>query len=178
MTVLSPPTDNLYKFLALSGIALVIACLLGPWRLEQDLNRARFELEAQLAVAQAEMTALDEDRGRVAVEVKSLESLVDSLRAARNVLTPAEVETYHKSISTLKDRNEVIRDRAREQPIAVARLGAKAHQLTRMLADLEWISWFSNVGFSVGLVLSCIGFWLWYFRVQVYLDRDLRAGKT
>jgi len=41
--------------------------------------------------------------------------------------------------------------------------------------ELAYLAPITQIGFGVGLLLSCVGFLLWYWKVQKPLDAELKA---
>ncbi|MGO8989285.1 MAG: hypothetical protein ACLQGU_14740 [bacterium] len=107
------PTDNLYKFMALSGIILIISSFYIVWKHSDRSQQLLRELNASLAV---ENTNSDNRR------------------------------------SDLSD------------------LKLKSEELKFILKEKPWYMTFLLISQFMGLVLSIVGFRLWYLRVQKYQD--------
>ncbi len=150
------PTDNLYKFLALSGVAILLASVLGPFgRFEQDwvaIHRIKGETDVlQMRVTHHEQRVqrLKSDMSRPDAEAASpgrREDLVTQIEASQEALELAGAE--------LKARSD---------------LAASIHHQTDDLFVL------GGLGISLGLSLATAGFVLWYRRVQVHQDALLRS---
>jgi Flp pilus assembly protein TadB len=135
-----PPTDNLYKFMAISGVVLLIVAPVF-W--------------AQFYITHAERTRL-------------------ALRALRIDISP-EDEYWHA-----KARIERGKSATDEQRKLVEKYDAQQEEHSRVSSEFLVYEGFSYVVTGVaialgllGVVLTPLGFWLWYQRVQKPLDRIL-----
>jgi hypothetical protein len=135
-TLVSPPTDNLYKFMAISGVVLLIVA---PF------------FWAQFHITHAERTRL-------------------AIRGLR-VLPPDH--EYFNSKARI-ERGDAVTD---EQRKLVEKYDAQREESDRVSSEFWVYQGFSYVvtGAAIflgllGLVLSGLGFRLWYLRVQKPLD--------
>lgn len=145
----SIPTDNLYKFMAISGLTLVLFSItLTIFRLDRALERSDH--------LRLEIAALASDVDEARTDLTRLETI-------RN---PTEVQ--------IRD----IRERSRDLNSRNAGAVVRAKIVSRLVDDLhETVRW-CFAGMIVGTILSGVGFRLWYTRVQVFLDRSLsREGR-
>ncbi len=113
MNLPSLPTDNLYKFMALSGIILIISSFYIVWKHADRSQELLRELNAGLAVE----NTYSDNRG--------------------------------SDLSNLKLKLEELKFILKEKPSYMT---------------------FLLISQIIGLVLSIIGFGLWYLRVQKYQD--------
>jgi hypothetical protein len=141
-----PPTDNLYKFMAISGVVLLIVAPIF-W--------------AQFHITHAERTRL-------------------AFQALRIVLPPED--EYWNSKARI-ERGEPVTEKQRK---LVEKYDALRKESDRIGSEFLIYESFSNVVTVaaiflglLGLVLTPLGFGLWYVRVQKPLDRILakQAGK-
>ena len=56
-----PPTDNLYKFVAVTGVLIVLATQFIFWTWEWASSQKRFEIEPGVAVLERERTRLQQE---------------------------------------------------------------------------------------------------------------------
>jgi len=135
-----PPTDNLYKFMAISGVVLLIVAPIF-W--------------AQFYITHAERTRL-------------------AIRALRIDLSP---EHEYWNAKARIERGESVTD---EQRMLVEKYDAQQEESSRLGNEFLVYDLFSYVvtGAAIflgllGLVLTPLGFCLWYQRLQKPLDRIL-----
>ena len=144
------PTDNLYKFLALGGLLLVVTSVLFPFYQQTELSLKKNEVE-------------------VAFEKLSLK--VEALNSRNKSLLDSEMN--HGPPPKDIDEKQKIRDREyKEQKVEVE---GKKRALIIFKEDLEFYLHYKIIGITVGGFLSLIGFILWYFLVQRPIDIKLRA---
>lgn len=131
------PTDNLYKFLALAGVALVVLGYVVPHDKINDIERRIAEADAQRLIFTAELHALDKDTS-LAKQLKTVppEQLKDLTGRLLDVQRKfAQIDGADLQVNVMKKQLE------REQ--------ALFRQLVRL-----------------GSMLSLSGFVLWYVLVQ------------
>ena len=135
-----PPTDNLYKFMAISGVVLLIVAPVF-W--------------AQFYITHAERTRL-------------------ALRALRIDISP---EDEYWNAKARIERGKSVTD---EQRKLVEKYDDQQEEHRRVSSEFLVYEGFSYVVTGVaialgllGVVLTPLGFWLWYHRVQKPLDRIL-----
>ncbi|MDP4199477.1 MAG: hypothetical protein Q8922_02885 [Bacteroidota bacterium] len=137
------PTDNLYKFLALAGVALVLVS--GYLQIQAGIVEDRWErdITSKTQILANEVKAMSDTYNRDTAKA-------DSAMLAQK---PAWDLAVHRSDSILNEHlNEW-------WPWKLA--------LETRVIDL-WMWW-------IGWILTLGGFWLWYWKVQRFKDRKLKA---
>ncbi|MEX0885774.1 MAG: hypothetical protein WD009_04965 [Phycisphaeraceae bacterium] len=190
MNAFQPPTDNLYKFVALAGVFLCVFSVAVQYHYRLQLNELVLEAERNLAVLEVQTEWQQ-------TEVADLEELVrqaDKRHAALMDLLhndhdedELEAERVLAMAEQIQERIEHIRrgdpDNQLLQRLAAARLRA----LTDEIRYLNWerlkVGVVGAFGLGVGIVLAWWGFRRWYLRSQVFLDQQLhmsvnRIGNT
>ena len=149
-----PPTDNLYKFIALSGLAILLACGWAHLRvdievmkLDRDANSLIQRMVRDHASHMAEQfdTAAIDTRAGIIHNSETLQERVDQIFAS----------SYPNEDS---QNNEL------------AELGWKRGTLLRNNTPERT---FLKCGIGFGFVVAIFGFVLWYRRVQRPLDKIL-----
>ena len=136
------PTDNLYKFIALSGLAIILVSLFYPLRLVVDL-----ELKAAGAMGQIqETTDLIEETERALSDIEKSESP-----------TAAQVNEAARKHKLARQSSN------RDIPIGA--------ELQVLRAQLDGIKSVSRIGIALGTIMTAFGFYFWYVRVQRPADR-------
>lgn len=139
------PTDNLYKFIAVAGLALA---LLSYWIFVRATARIREnidELEIDMAPAQSR-------RERLRREISRIETLANP--------NQEDIATLEGMLQDLEELMTV--------------LSAKSTILNRKHQQLRELAVTVLVGFAVGIGVSSSGFLLWYHRWQRYQDQLIR----
>ena len=183
------PTDNLYKFLALSGITLIVISMvpfLHAYRLQIEVIRLNGDikvLEEQIAFAKVDMEFLQSDTSRLKERVdKMKEDVFQRLPEEREKETWEEyrAEVTKDVWDTIDDRRELerrlerIKEISQKQSISSLQLEAKnrEHQYIRRVVGCE----FTAGAFALisGLIIAYKGFTLWYGKLQVLEDKTLQ----
>ena len=144
----SLPTDNLYKFLALSGLLIAgFSFTLLPWQLH--------ELRLEVFDSEAEARVLVIEREQIERELSRLESMD---------------ERTWEEVSALRTSHDALRK-------SIARSDSNAERMTYLVETYRSLVTVSGGGIVLGGLLSIAGFRLWYTRVQRPLDeRALLEG--
>jgi hypothetical protein len=139
----SIPTDNLYKFLALSGLALFLTSVSFPLALlNHNLEKAD-QLAQELAGISADIDFLKEDVAIAKAQGESAEEATQRFRKSRELRRESAV------------------------------FGEKIKGLHRLNAQTRWLPLLSALGATAGLAIAVTGFWLWYHRLQRLLDMSV-----
>ncbi|MCA2997687.1 MAG: hypothetical protein ING75_03700 [Rhodocyclaceae bacterium] len=152
--MISAPTDSLYKFLAIAGVVMVLWGAAFPWnkayeaRLEGAVLRADIRVVGEKAV---QLKGQNDELSRQ-LEAANDESLKQALRAKKRDLYIQLIEAQH--------------------PVNIGLEKVKVvDEANQMYMRIGWIS------VTGGAALTLIGFVAWYFRIQQYVDRDVKAGR-
>lgn len=143
------PTDNLYKFMALSGLFLF--CF--------SLYFITTKVDALEERVYKDGIAYSEWK----VKAEALEKEIDHLTTEKSLAAQKSIEV-----------NESLKSKLLEHNINLAKV---KHATLYSKNNLEQIKHYQQIGFwlkVVSLLLSIFGFALWYFRVQKYQDIALK----
>lgn len=140
----TPPTDNLYKFVALTGLILLIFAFIYPLQLISDLELRTVDTNTKISLLAVEKSNIEEDLATAKKSKKlsfeEIESLAD--RSRKFQLKSVEVDGEHERLGTL----------------------------TKQLRFV-WNALTILIVFGFGM--TCVGFYCWYYRVQKVLDKNL-----
>jgi len=141
------PTDNLYKFIALVGVVVLLAASYFPIIKARELRLAKIEIEGQMRLLEIEVQHLQD----TSKQLGSNETIGDCNRE----------ELVGKAYK-LKMKNEEIKTNSKKVEV----IGI----------DYELIRKIQVAGMILGFILSAFGFFLWYFRIQKYQDKQLKKN--
>lgn len=175
MSIFTPPTDNLYKFVALSGIVLFLAGFLIPSVFFQETGmefleqlRGSDELRVQEEFVKQRLETL-EGRGNEARAQR--DKLQNELKTASN---PTQIEKLEDRIKEVNREIQSIADASYELRLnlELKRAQVKSDETvsynrrrdSRVLLVGGWI-----VGL-IGFVIAPLGFVLWYRKLQRHQD--------
>jgi len=162
------PTDNLYKFLALSGVLLIVFGAYWP-AYEEDKWFARVDALRERAAVNKARNDIDRSEvwkaleGRMKALTKPTERDVAYAEFAK-VKESYEAEIHAEAADRQAWKEEAARNSVEAE--VVERMGRQAltrHQICLFLMGL-------------GCLLAVFGFTRWYFKIQVHLDRAYAAG--
>ncbi len=148
MQIPSLPTDNLYKFLAFSGLLLILISTLGAPYSKLILMESLMKASTDLEIYKAEVDFLSE-KTKILEDKKKNKTLSNS-----------------KLISATED----LRDNTHKIKISQIR-ATNAFSLEKAkLESLEILEEYQLVGLVFGYLLASFGFVLWYAKVQKISD--------
>ena len=156
MDLASLPTDNLYKFLALSGLTIILFFTY--------LNvRYRSGLWARLDAVRRKQARINAEHEALETENEYLKALGEAVKGG----TPDQTRDVLSKRDILRERFGKLKDLSKTTEIDVA-------AILRIEGQLRWLNRISLAAIVVGLAMASSGFALWYYRVQVYEDQELR----
>lgn len=198
-----PPTDNLYKFVSISGLLLIVLSFypsylnfkLGEQRLEHLKNYRMFMVDVDNFTK--DLTNINQTSEDAKEGLKNLES---KLNEHEQLLSKAEQAIKNKDLPEAEKLSSQITENRKEaekmflelKPLAakllasedVAKLYERKNQQDIRQAELDSatelikfyeseISYLQNLSrllFILGLILTAIGFYFWYERIQKHND--------
>ena len=161
MTIPSLPTDNLYKFLALAGLLLLVFALVYPLDRLTELQLKQTKIDTEWQTLALEVSRLAEDSAGVRGEVDRLQKNPNAnIQDTKGALD---------SIATISDRLHTLQ-------IKQISLNGKGQEIKIVSGDIFFMRKLLVFGFLLGGILALIGFLGWYFRVQKPQDMLLRKS--
>ena len=171
------PTDNLYKFLAISGLALALYSFVVPLDMARQLERENVLNLGERKHLLLNWTQLEELASEHKKDTDNLTKRVLSL-AEKNREMPAELREEFKIqlYASIKNKNELIKKKHEFKLNELAYNNKLAvYKFNKVEAKKQkLISYFA--GFC-GVLMTVAGFCLWYIRIQKWHDRLLKEGK-
>lgn len=140
------PTDNLYKFLALSGLALLLFSMVYPLNTLNDLELKAVEARTQIKLLELELSVLERN-----------------IDAASRKKEPSPDE-----VARLSDRQQQLKAKAIQNE-------GERERLTTLVKQLRFAFNGLIGGLLIGYALAHLGFYLWYVRVQKPADKLART---
>jgi hypothetical protein len=162
----SLPTDNLYKFMAISGLVLLVAGIVVPWQYiarEGDMIDA---LRYQSELITLQVQQVETDFGR---EQQRHQPFLDAVISGKVALSPGNLE---RAQEIFKDAVGLM-DRRRKADAAMAEFRASLAKASRADATTNRMLLLGTASRALGLLLFVFGFGLWYFKAQRLQDRLL-----
>lgn len=198
MEIPNIPTDNLYKFMALSGVIIVLffisVFILRLAQINENLSKENIEIEELIF----ERLLLQEKDSVLMIEIKDLRDAYDKYKfnskdtiivlddLIKSLKDPEHREylkffyTYQSEIipeqKLLNDLNQRIKLREENRNLLRIKgnlITIKNSQIKSDIKSLRRFIWLMAIGCFSGYYLASRGFRLWYNRVQKYLDKKL-----
>ena len=182
MDLLKPPTDNLYKFQAVGGIALIVAGLIFPilFFLQTGMEylvqlRDRDEFKVLETFTKERLKTLKDREQQAIREKNELEQRLNQLVSASRVSgNSGEIEKLESRIKETNRQIESIADASHE---ASLNLGLKQAQVNNAgtvsfnrRRDSRYLLVVGLVVIGIGLYYLFIGFRRWGKRLQQFQD--------
>ena len=147
-----PPTDSLYKFLAIAGLAIFLVAGWAHFRV--DLQMIKLDSKAELVIAR---------------------TVRNQAEHMKKLLAEAANDNTIATADAAKDRlREIVSSQhegTQEDNLSLATLAWERGSLVR---DNEPERTLLKISVGAGLVLSLIGFVLWYIKIQRPTDAILK----
>lgn len=191
MNIPVPPTDNLYKFLAISGLLLVLLAYVVPTLMSPELEIALAETEGEQNALSLEVGFLKEDAKNIdsktlylEKQVKSAEERTKRLQTlpsnSRYVKELAEEELHNNDrlssfLEELRHENEAKNINKREFLLKAEKLRTALAVQKVQEQSLRHLGNLLALGSFIGSIMAGFGFLFWYGRVQRLQDAVLKA---
>jgi hypothetical protein len=177
MNLPSIPTDNLYKFMALSGILLVIAAFIPQhWYYNLQIEYQELDGEANILMLKNEKLILEGKKIVREHEKLTREGgILFKELAKRTTKELGEMtKEYDKILLETAEKAEKRANISYENKIAAERLLTLKKILVLKRRRINLYMWIANINFSTGILLTIWGFGLWYFKLQKYQDKIIK----
>lgn len=189
------PTDNLYKFIALSGVLLAVFCIYSINTSMTEVARKATKLEMETLEMKVDAELLKERIQELHIELNHLDSILDLKElefdnqdlVEGNLFIKLKNKNYRDYYKFIIDYRENIQPEYRkhleisntnseiallndEQYKSSIILDRKLKLLERYNDEVErnLYRWFT--GLVLSLIIAGVGFYMWYFKVQRFLD--------
>jgi hypothetical protein len=176
MEIPSFQTDNLYKFMALSGLFIFIFSLVYPWSRLCENKLKMAEIQTKIRIINIENEALEDKFKRIKKDEESLHKDVNSAenRIMKDKLSKKEVEILRKNADKVAEKAFLIQHDINKFYIKNEQIRGEIEQLN-ILSKEQHVAWiFLFVGGFLGALIANIGFYRWYFLVQKPNDLILK----
>lgn len=183
--MLTPPTDNLYKFLAIAGLALIalsVTVLFGA-RDRLFARQDQFALEEAAAIGdriahQAQLEILADAKIAVAdgdAKLKRAQGRIERGGGSRQSVATATVELDRAKAALYAAKTKAA-ESAKATRVSDAKVQITRAVEVRLGKEARSYGWWASVGCFVGTFVSSIGFIFWYFQLQRYEDAVVAAA--
>lgn len=178
------PTDNLYKFLALSGIVIILFSFYISANLIELYNEKVFQNNRDIKLLSVEAKFMEKDQIALKKEfndfdkyLTALESLLvnkEEISADSMRIIKEELQTRESEYKDGKLMHKKLSDIGREHVLKLTRIEALNDEIDNLDKKIFFARIFSFVGLLAGFIMSFKGFKNWYYKIQVYQDMEIK----
>lgn len=194
------PTDSLYKFLALSGMAVFIFSIYYPQKLIDDVQvkyaeykykseLLNFEASAhtkKLELHRKSLEKLGEEMDKVhsrQVEILSFLDEFENKKASSEDVevikkiedelneSHAKIDIQDKNLAEQRASYELISEKIIRNKIELDFVNDQLSLMLKQAKELNRVSFFTML---LGAFTSVLGFYLWYYKIQRYNDTIIK----
>jgi len=170
LNFLTPPTDNLYKFIAITGLLFIFASIFYPTFLNIQINERILESEKDIEIATIERTKLERESNDIERKANDMQKKVEGFKQNPSNVFAKQLEAEMKDLEQLQKQTKEFTDVATELQKRNIEIEYK-NKITKFYNNyLELALNAAQVGMTIGLILTFLGFTLWFFKVQKHQD--------
>jgi hypothetical protein len=169
MEIPTPPTDNLYKFMAISGLLLLAASIYFPFSLQIKLNDQTLDNLESFNTANADLDYYGE-------KVNFLNEIItNSIQEQEGKSKDDKSKvTLVYSQSEVKQSYADLFDIEHQSKITLVKLHINSKRSDALELYVTLLR-YCQVAFSLfASCLAFLGFFLWYNRIQKHIDKQMR----
>ncbi len=163
------PTDNLYKFLAIAGLIIVGFSMYYTETLLRTLERDNIDIATDLAVGKAEMEFWQSRKEKLENITKN--SIAQQQSRHKPDSNKLKLPYSAQELKNIEDETEQLK---RDLKITDAKILGKLQKTKQLTSQFKETFFFVKILIVIGLILTTLGFLLWYLKVQMLLDRKLK----
>jgi hypothetical protein len=176
--LVTPPTDNLYKFLAIAGMVLFVASLVVPMQLSAEFDRQTAHEENTIVEGELAIISVI-GRSEGIWSDNSLASLTEEDFTLWNQGSDAARKEVAGKLFPPDGEPKLTTEQETIYKDALSRI-YKMHyaleRLARSLYHFSLVNRASRFAIVLGTFLMSVGFFLWWRRVQRWQDRATRPA--
>jgi hypothetical protein len=154
------PTDNFYKFMAISGVAIVIFSFAFPMTLIKDLRPKQIKIMTKQKVMKLELDELLKEQDILSKDIAVAETNLENLTSENVVKLRERQVDLHQNVINIK--------------IKTINIEGQIDMIGALTEELHFAKILMICGVIIGLIFSFCGFVAWYFIVQIPSDLLLR----
>jgi len=204
MNIPNLPTDNLYKFIALSGVVISLTCAIIPNITIKEIRDEITTIETERGELEFEIKILKERKIEILTNIAKVDSMLDRYEYDDLINVGIDladlVERLHdpehrEYLQFIYDnKNNILpevkllegnRNQIQQLNEINNEIRFKAHRIERKLellklktGEINSSIWKWAIGLLVGFIMMNYGFRLWYVKVQKLLDEKLKKELT
>jgi len=196
MNIPSLPTDNLYKFLAIFGLTLIIAGTYLGYKKNNYYSEMYFEIYSKSKQYENEIEEYKKEDNILsdAINKFAKDQNIILSKDSLNVSLIEELILYKQEYEQRLRNNETLKNKEYKYLALLNRTIFLNEELRRLdilrrknninidvyneANKRDAIKYLIKLCFSFGFIISMFGFIFWYYRIQKYEDHLIKANST
>lgn len=170
----TPPTDNLYKYAAIAGLAGAVVLIVFVTSEGHKLLDRGFQIRTDLAMLLADGKDLSEDIERTRAEQNRLEQRLKEFKDKPKTVTEQQVQDVQRTHDALDRKVDDLQQRRRSTERKRIALDEASKRWDSETSNIRLLMAVEMVLSTLLLIISFVGFRAWYVRVQRLQDRRLQ----
>ncbi len=150
--MLTPPTDSLYKFIAIAGIVMVLWGAAFPWNKANEYGLQAVELRSAIKATGEKSRILQLQYDQLTQKGKTLTPQSQDYAAEKQAIENHKMKLYLELLAT-------------QNPVDIK--SEKLKVLEEAQITYRNIGWAS---LAAGILFTLVGFFLWYTKIQRHVD--------
>jgi hypothetical protein len=178
MSIPTIPTDNLYKFCALSGLLLFGFSLVYPMLKLSEAELQVIDIQEQNELLSVDYKRTDRVIAQVEKDLHSAEAQKNQLEAdlSKNPKNPSNLQQGNEltqALVLLRTKQSALRDLHDDNSRAQIKINAAERKLKYALVEIRRFTGAMIIGAALGAGLCWFGFKNWYSKIQSPQDQLL-----
>lgn len=157
--MITPPTDSLYKFVAIAGVIMILWGSAFPWNKAYELKLQAVELDGRIQSVSQKAEQLKLQYDKLTSERKALDPKSEDYEIKKEAIKSKKMDLY---IQMLESQNPT--------DIDIQKLKVM-HEAQVVYNRVGWTS------LLCGIVFVIFGFAAWYVKIQRHLDMEVSRSK-
>ena len=170
MELPTPPTDNLYKFMAIAGLLVFAASIYFPFQFAFRIHDEVMQCEESLAVLQADVDYTIEKK-------REIDSIIHNTILRQQGLDSNSpsifITTY--SMDEIKQMKNMTSELNHQNALNLAKIESCINRLKSYQWQYGFLALAQALLLMYSLRITKKGFNLWYSRIQKYIDLEMRG---
>jgi hypothetical protein len=181
MTIPNLPTDNLYKFIALTGIFLFLFAIIYPEYRRQEISNEMTLIDGEISKLDLEKEKIKDKQKEIKNQIDKLDkqcncgskSIVNDSVIVRTVILDGSKELLDLS-SSIDQLVEEWKDLHRQLISKMIDIVTREKVLINKQTEINDYQKEANTYIPVSLIISVVGFMTWYEKTQSIQDKLLK----
>ena len=167
MLPFTPPTDNLWKFVALTGIVVFCFAIYYPYHRYQELVLKKISSLISMNQCLIEGKYLKQDNNDFNTTLEDLKRQLKDKIAQGKI--PAE-NPFNKLDRPIKE----LKEKAKAIELKTAEIEIRKMETDALSKEIEYFLRWGRRYQITGIILAIFGFVMWYLKTQRYQDKILK----